>query len=160
MHLPWAPRHLQWTSQQTKLQRKMRRDKPLRLISLLQRATDLQPHDYLVPPQISILYHMYQHHQNIPRRARLLLYITHHRHYHHRPVWRPHYHQPRMSVIPVILRPPPTVTGGESIYRTIMNRSMELEVDYTLYARHLEKHTAAMRDRLGEKMGRLEGIVS
>jgi hypothetical protein len=40
---------------------------------------------------------------------------------------------------------PPTVTGGESLYRTIMNRSTEFEAGYTLHARHLEERTAGMR---------------
>lgn len=58
--------------------------------------------------------------------------------------------------------PPPT-TGGESIYRTIMNRLTALEANNTLYARYVEEQTAGVRimiARLGEEVGRLEGIVS
>ena len=54
-------------------------------------------------------------------------------------------------------------TGGESIYRTIMNRLTALEANNTLYARYVEEQTAGVRDmlkRLGEEVGRLEGIVS
>ena len=53
--------------------------------------------------------------------------------------------------------------GGESIYRTIMNRLTALEANHTLYARYVEEQTAGVRDmlkRLGEEVGRLEGIVS
>ncbi|KZT28717.1 hypothetical protein NEOLEDRAFT_1128893 [Neolentinus lepideus HHB14362 ss-1] len=52
-------------------------------------------------------------------------------------------------------------TGGESIYRTIMNRLSALEGNTTLYARYVEEHTAAIREvlrRLGEDVGRLEGL--
>jgi hypothetical protein len=60
--------------------------------------------------------------------------------------------------------PPPIVvtTGGESIYRTIMNRLTALEANHTLYARYVEQQTGAVREmlkRLGEDVGRLEGIV-
>ena len=54
-------------------------------------------------------------------------------------------------------------TGGESIYRTIMNRLTALEANTTLYARYVEEQTAGMREvlrRLTEDIGRLEGIVS
>ena len=58
----------------------------------------------------------------------------------------------------------PTIsTGGESIYRTIMNRLTALEANTTLYARYVEEQTAGMREvlrRLTEDIGRLEGIVS
>ncbi|CCM03729.1 uncharacterized protein FIBRA_05875 [Fibroporia radiculosa] len=56
---------------------------------------------------------------------------------------------------------PPPVTGGESIYRTIMNRLTALEANTTLYARYVEEQTAGVRElltRLGEDIGRLEGI--
>ena len=61
--------------------------------------------------------------------------------------------------------PPPvaTPTGGESIYRTIMNRLTALETNHTLYMRYAEEQTAGMREmlrRLGEDLGRLEGMVS
>jgi hypothetical protein len=58
---------------------------------------------------------------------------------------------------------PPSATGGESIYRTIMNRLTALEANHTLYARYVEEQTVGVRDmlrRLGEEVGRLEGIVS
>ena len=57
----------------------------------------------------------------------------------------------------------PVSTGGESIYRTIMNRLTALEANTTLYARYVEEQTAGMREvlrRLTEDLGRLEGIVS
>ncbi|OBZ71136.1 V-type proton ATPase proteolipid subunit [Grifola frondosa] len=56
---------------------------------------------------------------------------------------------------------PPAATGGESIYRTIMNRLTALEANTTLYARYVEEQTAGVREvlrRLGEDVGRLEGI--
>ncbi|KAH9850174.1 UNC-like C-terminal-domain-containing protein [Lenzites betulinus] len=56
---------------------------------------------------------------------------------------------------------PPSSTGGESIYRLIMNRLTALEANTTLYARYVEEQTAGMRDvlrRLGEDIGRLESI--
>ena len=57
----------------------------------------------------------------------------------------------------------PSATGGESIYRTIMNRLSALETNHTLYARYVEEQTASVREmlrRFGEDLGRLEGIVS
>ena len=51
--------------------------------------------------------------------------------------------------------------GGESIYRTIMNRLNALEANTTLYARYVEEQTSTMREmlrRLSEDVGRLEGI--
>ena len=44
-----------------------------------------------------------------------------------------------------------------------MNRLTAAERNATLYARYVEEHTAAVREalrRLGEDVGRLEGIVS
>ena len=44
-----------------------------------------------------------------------------------------------------------------------MNRLTALETNTTLYARFVEEHTASVREmlrRLGEDVGRLEGIVS
>ncbi|KAG6875838.1 hypothetical protein C0992_002122 [Termitomyces sp. T32_za158] len=52
--------------------------------------------------------------------------------------------------------------GGESIYRTIMNRLTALEANHTLYARYVERQTSGVREvlrRMGEDVGRLEGIV-
>ena len=60
----------------------------------------------------------------------------------------------------------PTATSsssGESIYRVIMNRLTALEANHTLYVRYVEQQNTAIRDllkRLGEDVGRLEGIVS
>ncbi|EIN12290.1 hypothetical protein PUNSTDRAFT_124219 [Punctularia strigosozonata HHB-11173 SS5] len=58
--------------------------------------------------------------------------------------------------------PPPVAgTGGESIYRTIMNRVAALEANTTLYARYVEEQIAGVREimrRLSEDVGRLEGI--
>lgn len=59
--------------------------------------------------------------------------------------------------------PPPPATGGESIYRTIMNRLTALEANHTLYVRYVEEQTNGVREmirRLGEDVGRLDGIVS
>jgi hypothetical protein len=57
----------------------------------------------------------------------------------------------------------PAPAGGESIYRTIMNRLTALEANHTLYARYVEEHTGAVREmlrRVGEDLGRAEGVVS
>ncbi|RDX48854.1 hypothetical protein OH76DRAFT_1351776 [Lentinus brumalis] len=68
------------------------------------------------------------------------------------------------SAISASHNPPPAPaasTGGESIYRTIMNRLTALEGSTTLYARYVEEQTAGMREvlrRLTEDIGRLEGI--
>jgi hypothetical protein len=66
------------------------------------------------------------------------------------------------SILVTVPSPSPASTG-ESIYRTIMNRLTALEVNHTLYARYVEEQTSGVRDvlkRLGEDIGRLEGIVS
>ena len=60
--------------------------------------------------------------------------------------------------------PPPQVgvSGGESIYRTIMNRIVILELNATLHARYVEERIVGVREllkRLTEEVGRLEGIV-
>jgi hypothetical protein len=57
--------------------------------------------------------------------------------------------------------PASSAIGGESIYRTIMNRLTALESNHTLYSRYVEEQTNAMREmlrRLGEDVGRLEGL--
>ncbi|KAK0460009.1 UNC-like C-terminal-domain-containing protein [Desarmillaria tabescens] len=57
--------------------------------------------------------------------------------------------------------PMPPTTGGESIYRTIMNRLTALEGNHTLYARYVEEQTTGVREmlrRLGEDVGRLDGL--
>lgn len=70
------------------------------------------------------------------------------------------------SPITIIVPPSPQPTvaaggGGESIYRTIMNRLTALEANHTLYTRYIEQQNSAIRDvikRLSEDVGRLEGI--
>ncbi len=73
------------------------------------------------------------------------------------------------SAVPVHSQSPTVVphsnppNTGESIYRTIMNRLTALETNTTLYAKFVEEHTASVREmlrRLGEDVGRLDGIVS
>jgi hypothetical protein len=69
---------------------------------------------------------------------------------------------PSVAIIPIVPQPPVT-KGGESIYRTILNRLAEVEINQTLYMRYIEQQNMAIRDvikRLGEDVGRLEGIVS
>ncbi|KAI0754471.1 UNC-like C-terminal-domain-containing protein [Daedaleopsis nitida] len=66
-----------------------------------------------------------------------------------------------LSTISPAYSAPPISTGGESIYRTIMNRLTALEHNTTLYTRYVEEQTAGMRDilrRLTEDLGRLDGI--
>ncbi|KAF8895228.1 UNC-like C-terminal-domain-containing protein [Infundibulicybe gibba] len=51
-------------------------------------------------------------------------------------------------------------SGGESIYRTIMNRLTALEANHTLYVRYVEQQTTGVHKllkRLEEDVGRLEG---
>jgi hypothetical protein len=71
---------------------------------------------------------------------------------------------PSVSVIPIATTPLlPAVKGGESIYRTILNRLAEVETNHTLYMRYIEQQNLAVRDvikKLGEDVGRLDGIVS
>ncbi|KAG7090366.1 hypothetical protein E1B28_009486 [Marasmius oreades] len=60
-----------------------------------------------------------------------------------------------------ITRTMPSATGGESIYRTIMNRLSAIEANQTLYAQYYEEQTCGVREilrRLGEDVGRMEGI--
>lgn len=62
---------------------------------------------------------------------------------------------------PSVNAPHAPSSGGESIYRTIMNRLTVLESNTTLYTRYVEEQTAGVREvlrRLGEDVGRLEGI--
>ena len=71
---------------------------------------------------------------------------------------------PVISLGTQALMPPPQVggSGGESIYRTIMNRIVMLELNATLHARYVEESTVGVREllkRLTEEVGRLEGIV-
>ncbi|EKM49800.1 uncharacterized protein PHACADRAFT_265504 [Phanerochaete carnosa HHB-10118-sp] len=65
-----------------------------------------------------------------------------------------------VTIVPHAPAPAPA-TGGESIYRTIMNRLIALESNSSLYARFVEDHAASVREmlrRLSEDVGRLEGI--
>jgi Sad1 / UNC-like C-terminal len=58
---------------------------------------------------------------------------------------------------------PPTTRGVESIYSTIMNRLTAIESNHTLYSRYIDQQNSVIREvlkRLGEDVGRLEGIVS
>ena len=67
------------------------------------------------------------------------------------------------SVNSVATKAMPPATGGESIYRTIMNRLAAIETNQTLYAQYFSEQTCGVRDmlrKLGEDVGRLEGIVS
>lgn len=73
------------------------------------------------------------------------------------------------SAQPSLSSPSPTVdkapvpTGGESIYRTIMNRVNTIENNHTLYTRYVEEQMSGVREvlsRVAEDIGRLEGIVS
>ena len=53
--------------------------------------------------------------------------------------------------------------GAESIYSTIMNRLTAIESNHTLYTRYIDQQNSVIREvikRLGEDVGRLEGIVS
>ena len=65
---------------------------------------------------------------------------------------------------PVVVTPssaPPR--GAESIYSTIMNRLTAIESNHTLYTRYIDQQNSVIREvikRLGEDVGRLEGIVS
>jgi Sad1 / UNC-like C-terminal len=58
---------------------------------------------------------------------------------------------------------PSTARGVESIYSTIMNRLTAIESNHTLYTRYIDQQNGVIREvlnRLGEDIGRLEGIVS
>jgi len=66
-----------------------------------------------------------------------------------------------VATVPHPILPP--VSGGESIYRTIMNRLTALEANHTLYTRYVEQQNNGVRailKGLAEDVGRLEGIVS
>ncbi|KAF9453179.1 hypothetical protein P691DRAFT_659279 [Macrolepiota fuliginosa MF-IS2] len=54
------------------------------------------------------------------------------------------------------------ISGGESIYRLIMNRLVGLERNHTLYEQYMAQQHLVVREalkRLGEDTGRLEGLV-
>lgn len=56
---------------------------------------------------------------------------------------------------------PPIARGVESIYSTIMNRLTAIESNHTLYTRYIDQQNSVIREvlnRLGEDVGRLEGI--
>ncbi|KAF8817056.1 hypothetical protein BYT27DRAFT_7075657 [Phlegmacium glaucopus] len=69
---------------------------------------------------------------------------------------------PSVAVIPAVSSPvPPTTRGAESIYSTIMNRLTAIESNHTLYTRYIDQQNSVIREvikRLGEDVGRLEGI--
>ncbi|KAF8627443.1 hypothetical protein AX17_006257 [Amanita inopinata Kibby_2008] len=70
-------------------------------------------------------------------------------------------HGINMASPAIASQPVMPATTGESIYRTIMNRLVALETNHTLYARYIEQQNNAVREvlkRLGEDVGRLEGI--
>ncbi|KAJ6512783.1 hypothetical protein C8R45DRAFT_327261 [Mycena sanguinolenta] len=55
------------------------------------------------------------------------------------------------------------LAGGESIYRIIEPAHCARDEPHRLYARYVEKHTGAVREmlrRVGEDLGRAEGVVS
>ncbi|KAF5319981.1 hypothetical protein D9611_011046 [Ephemerocybe angulata] len=67
-----------------------------------------------------------------------------------------------VSPPPPVHAPPLPSGGGESIYRTIMNRLSAIEANHTLYTRYIDQQNGALRDlikRLGEDIGRLEAIT-
>ena len=71
---------------------------------------------------------------------------------------------PVVPLVSRVLIPPPQVSasGGESIYRTIMNRIVMLGLNATFHARYVEEHTVGVREllkRLTEGVGRLEGMI-
>ncbi|KIY72593.1 hypothetical protein CYLTODRAFT_388407 [Cylindrobasidium torrendii FP15055 ss-10] len=64
---------------------------------------------------------------------------------------------PVTRVVTPVPPPPPPTTGGESIYRTIMNRLTALEGNHTLYVRYLEEQMTGAKElirRLSEDVGR------
>jgi hypothetical protein len=68
-----------------------------------------------------------------------------------------------VAAIPATPIAPPTTRGVESIYSTIMNRLTAIESNHTLYTRYIDQQNSVIREvlnRLGEDVGRLEGIVS
>jgi len=57
----------------------------------------------------------------------------------------------------------PTASGGESVYRMILNRLSNLEGNQTLYTRYVEDQARSANDRLRileEEVGRLGAVVS
>ena len=71
---------------------------------------------------------------------------------------------PSSSSVAIAPSAVPSITRGvESIYSTIMNRLTAIESNHTLYTRYIDQQNSVIRDvlnRLGEDVGRLEGIVS
>lgn len=54
------------------------------------------------------------------------------------------------------------MSGGESIYRMIMNRLTSVEKNHTLYEQYMAQQQNIVREalkRMGEDIGRLEGLV-
>ncbi|KIJ51422.1 hypothetical protein M422DRAFT_43956 [Sphaerobolus stellatus SS14] len=69
------------------------------------------------------------------------------------------------STVPTVVTiPPPSqppITGGESIYRTIMNRLSRLESNTTLYQKYVQEQTMGIHEglrRMEEDIGRLDGV--
>lgn len=57
---------------------------------------------------------------------------------------------------------PMPMSGGESIYRMIMNRLTSVEKNHTLYEQYMAQQQNIVREalkRMGEDIGRLEGLV-
>lgn len=57
---------------------------------------------------------------------------------------------------------PMAISGGESIYRMIMNRLTSIEKNHTLYEQYMAQQQNIVREtlkRMGEDIGRLEGLV-
>jgi len=57
---------------------------------------------------------------------------------------------------------PVAISGGESIYRMIMNRLTSIEKNHTLYEQYMAQQQNIVREalkRIGEDIGRLEGLV-
>lgn len=67
------------------------------------------------------------------------------------------------AAIPSVSTGPPISSGGESVYKVIMNKVASLETNYTLYTLYMEQQNSAIRElikRLSEDIGRLEAVVS
>ena len=57
---------------------------------------------------------------------------------------------------------PIAISGGESIYRMIMNRLTSIEKNHTLYEQYMAQQQNIVREalkRMGEDIGRLDGLV-
>ncbi|KAH6912587.1 UNC-like C-terminal-domain-containing protein [Coprinopsis sp. MPI-PUGE-AT-0042] len=66
------------------------------------------------------------------------------------------------AAIPSVSTGLPISSGGESVYKVIMNKVASLETNYTLYTLYMEQQNSAIRElikRLGEDIGRLEAVT-